>query len=84
MYKILKIDDKTIEEKNDISEDILNQEIELLKDERIMELYTLGLITIDTVIDYTGGNTLKQLYLSNELKPIDARRLYYSGIIKET
>lgn len=83
LYKILKIDDKTIEEKNDISEDILNQEIELLKDERIMELYTLGLITIDTVIDYTGGNTLKQLYLSNELKPIDARRLYYSGIIKE-
>lgn len=83
LYKTIEIDGKTIEERNNISDDILDKNIELLKEESIMELYTLGLITIDTVIDYTGGGTLKQLYLSNELKPIDAKRLFYKGIITE-
>lgn len=83
LYKAIEIDKKTIEEKNELSDTILDANIELLKEDSIMELYNLGLITIDTVIDYTGGNTLKQLYLSNELKPIDAKRLFYKGIITE-
>lgn len=83
LYKTIEIDGKTIEERNHLSDDILDKNIELLKEESIMELYTLGLITVDTVIDYTGGNTLKQLYLSNELKPIDAKRLFYKGLITE-
>lgn len=83
LYKKIKIDDKTLEEKTEISNDILEESIELLKEESLIELYDLGLITIDTVIDYTGGNSLKKLYFSNELKPIDAKRLFYQGIITE-
>lgn len=83
LYKLIKIDEKSIEEKNDLSNEILDQNLELLKEESIMELYTLGLITIDTVIDFTGGNIVEKLYLANELKPIDAKRLFYSGIITE-
>lgn len=83
LYKVIEIDGKTLEERNKLSDVILDENIELLKEESIMELYTLGLITIDTVIDYTGGNVLRQLYLSNELKPIDAKRLFYKGIITE-
>ncbi len=83
LYKKLIIDEKTQEEKNEISDYILDQSIELLKDECIMELYSFGLITIDALIDYTGGNSLKSLYLSNELKPVDAKRLFYRGIITE-
>lgn len=83
LYKRVMIDDKTLEEKKDIANDILDESIELLKEESLMELYNLGLVTIDTVIDYTGGNSLKKLYFSNELKPIDAKRLFYQGIITE-
>lgn len=83
LYKELEIDGKTQEEKNEISENILDKSIELLKEESIMELYSLGLISIDTLIDYTGGYSLKTLYLSNELKPMDAKRLFYRGIITE-
>lgn len=83
LYKVIEIDGKTLEERNQLSDVILDENIELLKEESVMELYTLGLITIDAVIDYTGGNVLRQLYLSNELKPIDAKRLFYNGIITE-
>lgn len=83
LYKKVVIEGKTREEKNEISTSILDQSIELLKEEHISELYSLGLVTIDTVIDYNGVNSLKELYLSNELKPIDAKRLFYEGIINE-
>ncbi len=83
LFKTIEVDGKTIEEQNQLSEDILDKSIELLKEEYIMELYTLGLITVDTVIGYNETNALKQLYLSNELKPIDAKRLFYNGVITE-
>lgn len=83
LYKKIVIDGKTLEEKNNISVDILEQSMELLKDEYLLELNTLGLITIDTVIDYTGEQSIDKLFLSNQLKPTDARRLFYEGKISE-
>lgn len=83
LYKKLMIDGKTSKQKEETSTEILDSSIELLKEESLIELYTLGLITVDTVIDFTGGNSLKELYFSNQLKPIDAKRLFYQGVITE-
>lgn len=83
LFKVIEIDGKTLEERNDISNSILDQSLDLLEEDKILELYSLGLVTIDVLIDFTGQTSLKDLLLSNDLKPIDARRLFYQGIIKE-
>lgn len=83
LYKRLAIDDKSLEEKNDISNDILESSMELLKEESVLELYNLGLVTVDALIGLTGISYLKQLYVSHKLKPTDAKRLFYDGTITE-
>lgn len=83
LYKKIAIDGKSLEEKNDISNDILESSMELLKEESILELYNLGLVTVDMLIGLTGSVYLKDLFLSNKLKPKDAKRLYYEGSISK-
>lgn len=45
------------------------------------ELYRMGLIPLDTYIDFNGEATILDLYQSGELKPIDVRRLYDEKVI---
>lgn len=74
LFKFLKIDEKTIEEKNALGMEILDSSEELLEEQKMFELYQKGIITCDTLIDL-GGMTFEELYANGELKPNDARRL---------
>lgn len=81
LYKLLIIDDKDKEKKKEIANEILDQSIELLDTEKMSELYRIGLIPVDTYIDFNGESTILDLYQSGELKPIDVRRLYDEQVI---
>lgn len=81
LYKTLIIDDKDKEKKKEIANEILDQSLELLDSKKMGELYRMGLIPLDTYIDFNGEVTILDLYQSGELKPIDVRRLYDEKVI---
>ena len=81
LYKVLIIDDKNKEKKKEIANEILDQSLELLDPKKMLNLYRMGLIPLDTYIDFNGEVTILNLYQSGELKPIDVRRLYDEKVI---
>lgn len=81
LYKLLIIDDKKLDERKRIATEILDQSLELLAINRMEELYRIGLIPLDTYIDFNGNQAVTDLFASGELKPVDARRLYDNKII---
>lgn len=81
LYKLLVIDDKTIKERKEIANTILDQSLELLDVKKMEELYHMGLIPLDTYVDFNGNKAVIDLYATGELKPVDARRLYDEKII---
>ncbi len=81
LYKALIIDNKDKEKKKEIANEILDQSLELLDSKKMGELYRMGLIPLDTYIDFNGEATILDLYQSGELKPIDVRRLYDEKVI---
>lgn len=83
LYKTLKISGKNIEEKREIASEILEISDELLSEDKMQELYHMGLIPLDTYIDFIGVSAISELYSNGELKPVDARRLYDSQILTE-
>lgn len=84
LFKVICIDDQTPEEQYDVSLDLLDQSLDLLEDEKILEFYHMGLVSIDALLDFIKSpKLLKDLYLKGELKPIDARRMYDTGKISK-
>lgn len=85
LYKALIIDGKTLEEKKDIANEILDYSLDLLEEEKMYELYYEGLIPVDSLLDIIGDQSsgFEDLFKNGEIKPIDARRLYLDGIITE-
>ena len=81
LYKALIVDNKDKEKKKEIANEILDQSLELLDSKKMGELYRMGLIPLDTYIDFNGEATILDLYQSGELKPIDVRRLYDEKVI---
>lgn len=82
--KLTEIEKSIQKRKKEIDTTILEQSDELLYNERLYELYRMGLITVDTVIEYVGKEAVVDLYSSKELKPIDARKLFDDEILTET
>ncbi len=81
--ELKQIQSRIIARHRKIGNEILEQSEDLLEEERMFELYRYGLLNFDTVIDYVGVPALNKLYISNEIKPIDARRLYDDGILSQ-
>ena len=81
LYKALKISGKTAEEKQAVADEILEVSNELLNEDKMQELYKMGLIPLDTYIDFVGISAVSELYLKGELKPVDARRLYDENVL---
>ena len=54
LYKALKISGKTAEEKQAVADEILEVSNELLNEDKMQELYKMGLIPLDTYIDFVG------------------------------
>ena len=80
LFKLLKIDGKSIDEQNDLGIQILDSSNQLLDDETIIDLYKKGIITCDLLVDFVNSS-FENLYVSGELKPSDVRRLFDNGII---
>ncbi len=80
--KIKEIEKSILQRQKDIGEKILGQSANLLESDKMYELYHMGLLQIDTIIDYIGADAVKDLYASGKLKPIDAKRLYDDSILK--
>lgn len=85
LYKAWVIDGKNIEERKKIANEILDYSLDLIEESKIYELYRMGLIPIDTLLDTLGEqkSDLAELFKNGVIKPSDARRLYYEGILTE-
>ena len=82
--KLKELERKQLERRKEIGNRILDKSLELLNDEAIYDLYHMGLLPIDTVIDFMGAEAATKMFVSGELKPIDARRLYEETILTES
>lgn len=77
------LDSKLKERQIEVSSNILDQSLELLEVDKLYDLYRMGLIHIDVLVDFVGPTAINDLYATGELKPLDARKLYDDGIIDE-
>lgn len=80
LYKYFKLEGKTVEEKNDIGLEIIEACGEQIDEETIKELYHMGILTCDLMVDLMDASTLEEtvqgMYSQGELNPTDARRLF--------
>lgn len=76
IYKTIYIDGKTIEEKNELVQDLVGKNIEQLNDDNIKELYYMGIIPVDSLIDLSDNSMIIDYYLKGYIKPKDIKRLY--------
>lgn len=83
LYQLLKFSGKSLDEQKELANEILEQSDDLLSEDKIQELYHMGLIPLDTYIDFIGTSAVSDLYSKGELKPTDARRLYDQRILTE-
>ena len=83
IFTMLAVDGKTDEEKTNLSYEIIDQNKELEDEDRLKELYKLGLITCDALIDLIGKSELTKLIENQLLKPADVKKLYSLGTIKK-
>ena len=81
LYKLLKIEGKTVEEQKAAADDLIDKSIDLLEEDKIYDLYHMGLIPVDTTIEFVGQSALIKAFSEGELKPTDSKRLYDSGVI---
>lgn len=81
LYKTIRLDDMTIDEQKENADNIIEQSDKLLKNDKMFELYHLGLVPIDTIVDYIGTPAVIDLYKSGELKHEDAQRMYDSKVL---
>lgn len=77
------LDSKIKERQIEVSSNILDQSLELLEEDKLYDLYRMGLIHIEVLVDFVGPTAINDLYATGELKPLDARKLYNDGIIDE-
>lgn len=81
LYKTLRVLEKTLEEKKEDANEILEAFDVFLSEDKIQELYKMGLVPLDTYIEFVGSPAISNLYSKGELKPVDARRLFDENVI---
>ena len=84
LYRILHIEGKTKEEKEDISNNVMLKFAEDFNDENEMELfYEKGLLTLGTLADWNGGEYIEKLYKKGKITIQDAEKLFEDGKIDQ-
>lgn len=81
LFKLFKIDGKGLYEQEEIADSILEKSDDLLQNDNMFNLYNLGLIPIDKIVDYMGTDGVIALYKDGKLKHEDAKRMYDSQIL---
>lgn len=84
LYKILNLDEKSEEELQEISDNLMYEIAENFEDESdILFYYRKGLITISTLVEWSGEEILKSLYNESEVKLEEIEKLYTDGKITQ-
>ena len=83
IYKTIRIDGKTNEEKDQLVQDLIGNNIEQLSDDDIKELYYMGIIPVDSLIDLSDNSMIIDYYLKGYIKPKDIKRLYNENKISK-
>lgn len=83
LYKLIRIDGKTNEEKTEIAQELIGKNIELLNDDNIKELYYMGFIPIESLLDLSDNSMIIDFYLKGYIKPKDIRKLFLDGKISK-
>lgn len=81
LFKLFKIDGKELSVQEEIADNILEKSDNLLQNDNMFNLYNLGLIPIDKIVDYMGTEGVISLYKEGKLKHEDAKRMYDSKVL---
>lgn len=84
LYKIINIQEKTPEELEEISNSVMYEIAEDFEDEKdIIFYYEKGLVTLETVADWSGENVIEELYNNSKITFKDLEYLYKSDKISK-
>lgn len=81
LYKLLKLEGKSLQEQKENADLLIEESMDLLEEDKMYDLYHMGLIPVDTAIEFVGQEALIKAFASGELKPNDSKRLYDEGVI---
>ena len=81
LYKLLKLEGKSLQEQKENADLLIEESMDLLEEDKMYDLYHMGLIPVDTAIEFVGQGALIKAFASGELKPNDSKRLYDEGVI---
>ena len=81
LYKLLKLEGKSVQEQKENADLLIEESMDLLEEDKMYDLYHMGLIPVDTAIEFVGQGALIKAFASGELKPNDSKRLYDEGVI---
>lgn len=84
LYKLINIQEKTPEELEEISNSVMYEIAENFEDEEdIIFYYENGLVTLETVADWSGENVIEELYNNSKITFKDLEYLYKSDKISK-
>lgn len=84
LYKLINIQEKTPEELEEISNSVMYEIAENFEDEEdIIFYYENGLVTLETVADWSGENVIEELYNNSKITFEDLEFLYKSNKISK-
>lgn len=81
LYKELRVKGKDISEKRDNGNRLVEELGEDFEEEDLKQMYKLGIIPVDTAIEWGGDSITQDMFNKGILKPIDAKRLYKENVL---
>lgn len=81
LYKELKVKGKDISEKRENGNKLVEELGEDFEEEDLKQMYKLGIIPVDTAIEWGGDSITQDMFNKGILKPIDAKRLYKENVL---
>lgn len=84
LYKLVNIQEKTPEELQKMSDNLMNEIADNFDDfNDILFYYEKGLVTLETVADWSGENVIEELYNNSKITFEDLKSLYKSNKINK-
>lgn len=81
LYKELKVKDNDIETRKENANKLIENLGEIFEEEDLKKMYTLGMIPVDTAIEWGGESITQDMFNSGTLRPIDSKRLYRNNTL---
>lgn len=81
LFKELKIKDAELENKKEIGQRLIEELDGDFEEEDLKKMYGLGMIPVETAIEWGGKSITQDMFNEGILKPIDAKRLYKNNTL---